>query len=212
MKILQSEQELLNEAFLQLKQGFKARSSSDNIDTIGLDSWGLATLIAEYDINDSGTNSGLWLKNLEKAVEVAQALYARKNISRFIQFSQELIDGGAVSFKTAAILNDNDRKEYCIKRKEYFETYIQNQCTQYVYRLQPLTSGFLKPFGYSARSITRKAFSSGQVDEYFKYKDFRDKGYSGTIADGYITMDYGFYYTGAIHQAFNSIWWNPDID
>jgi|LauGreDrversion4_2_1035121.scaffolds.fasta_scaffold34526_6 hypothetical protein len=203
MNILPSEQELFNNTMATLAQSFKERSHND----IGIGSFGIATLIAQYDIKESGSSSGLWLKNLEKAVEIAQGLFVKNNIDSFIRFSEQLIDRDATSSMSAVKLNGSDRKGYSVKDGDTFTTYIQNQSTQFIYKLSPLISySSIEKLGYSARKITEKSFASGNVKKYFKYGDSRDEGYAGTVKMPFMGMHYGYGYTATIKYAFESIW------
>jgi len=202
MNILPSEQKMFDNTMVSLTQSFNERSGSD----IGIDSFGIATLFAQYDIKESGLSSGLWLKNLEKSVEIAQALFVKANIDLFIRFSEKLTERGATSFMTAVNLNGSDRKGYSVKDGDSFTTYIQNQSTQFVYKLSPLTSySSIENLGYSSRKITEKSFTSGNVKKYFKYGDSRDEGYAGTVKMPFMNMDYGYYYTATIKYAFETI-------
>jgi|GEM_PF-5512533 len=213
MKIQSPEKEFFNKSISYLEENFKRRSKNKGFDSIGLDSFGLATLLAEYDVEDSGSDSGLWLKTIEKATAIAQALYVKRNMSAFIEFSQNLIDVGAESYSTAATLNGCDRKGYCVKHRatnsepEYFEVFVENQSTQFVFRLQPLTEVLeRKFFGYSARQVSEKDIVQANSHNYFRYNDSRDDGYSGTVERWLGGMNYGFLYTKEIRYAFNTLW------
>ena len=212
MKIQDSERKFFNESTSYLQENFKRRSKADDRDSIGIDSFGFATLLAEYDVANSG-DSGLYLSTLEKATAIAQALYVKQNMTAFIEFAQSLIDVRAVSYSTAVVLNGCDRKGYCVKRKatnsepEYFEVFIANQSTQFVFRLRPLIEAIgIEYFGYSARQISEKDFEQENSHNYFRYDDSRDSGYSGTVERYLGGMNYGFLYTKEIRHAFNTIW------
>ena len=213
MKLQDSERKFFNESMSYLKKNFKERGKGSDLDNIGIDSYGLATLFAEYDVANSGSDSGLYLETLEKATAVAQALYVKQNMAAFIGFAQSLIDAGAVSYSTSATLNGCDRKGYCLQHKAAnFEVFIANQSTQFVFRLSPLIEAIgVEYFGYSARQISEKDFGRESSHNYFQYDDSRDNGYSGTVEKYLGGMNYGFLYAKEIRHAFNTLW-GAEID
>ena len=213
MKIQPSEREFFEKSISYLQDNFKRRSDKNDRGSIGIDSFGLATLLAEYDVENSGHDSGLYLSLLERSTAIAQALYVKQNMNAFVEFAQSLIDAGATSYSTAVTLNGCDRKGYCVKYRGsnslsgYLEVFISNQSSQFVFRLEPLTEVLgIGRFGYSARQVSEKDFMQANSHNYFRYNDTGDTGYSGTV-DGYLGgMKYGFLYTKEIRHAFNTLW------
>ena len=213
MKFQDSERNFFNESISYLEENFKRRSKANDLDSIGIDSFGFATLLAEYDVANSGSDSGLYLETLEKATAIAQALYVKQNMAAFIGFAQSLIDAGSVSYSTSVTLNGCDRKGYCLQPEAAnFEVFIANQSTQFVFRLSTLIEAIgVEYFGYSARQISEKDFEQENSHNYFQYDDSRDNGYSGTVEKYLGGMNYGFLYAKEIRHAFNTLW-GAEID
>jgi hypothetical protein len=146
-------------------------------------------------------------------VEIAQALYVKQNMNAFIEFAQNLIYAEAESYLTAVTLNGCDRKGYCIKHRAtnsssgYFEVFIANQSSQFVFRLEPLTEVLgIEHFGYSARRISENDFQQANSHNYFRLEASGGIGYSGTVQGRLGGMHSGFFYTKEVRFAFNTIW------
>ena len=189
-------------------QAHQVEERTGKIATIGKPQWGLPTLLAEYDVQQGGGDSGCWLKTLDRAINIAQASYAMKYSKRFADFADGLIEVGHTQSKSAIEIGIPDGKVYAQRiEKSLGESesdealkevvlllWVLTQSTAFVVKLtqsfdlrnstfdHDFENDWKRIWLYSAREIRQSTWRSGRLSlDAFRYNDSRDPGYCGTV-------------------------------
>lgn len=234
MIITPEEKEFFNQSIERIKSSFKSRE--DELDGIGGSTIGIPYLLAQYDVEKSGQNSGAYLRTLESSLSIGQALRVLESIDSFVEFAKSLIDKSATSPDRKVESNGIDQYCYCTQHQEifdmkipvgdeddwedtqlvynYYQLWMLTQSSAFVYRLslpqKDENTLFINEFCYSAREISQDEFHLNQlISGRFEYNDSRDKGYCGTIEDGCApSVNYGYLYHKDFRRAFDPLWFN----
>lgn len=167
---------IFSKAIADIKDSFKERGQ-EGIDSIGLDTLGIPTVLADWSVTESGTSSAAWLKHLNWAVDIAQGQHVLNNLEAFIVFAEKILEQGSGSPETAIDISGADREAYCHTCKGVFILWVKTQSSAFIYRLSRShfyeNSVFVTPYTYSAREfwIVRRIEDDIAKGDYFRCHD-----------------------------------------